>query len=123
MTEQTDGYMREGDIILINSKEDKGIHEVKVTDISPSGDYIEVRVDEYNAPYWVHSNRYLETLRPADENDGDYVDVADSAQAILEKIRNRNGASPKPNLKPDLGDSDVIHIDQFTKYDTRNKRK
>lgn len=125
MSEVDEGYIKEGDIILIDWKDDNTISEVKITDISPSGEYIEVRVDQYNEPFWVHSNRYLETLQPADADDSEYIDVAEikqgsaSAQDILAKIRNRNEAfDPDEKIK-----SEVIQIDRFAELDIRNQKK
>ncbi len=130
-----DEYIKEGDIILVDSRDDNSITEVKITDISPSGEYIEVRVDQYNSPFWLHSNRHLETLKSEDADDSEYVDVDDDdligdewredsvhAQDILAKIRNRAGATLE--FDPDEKiEAEVITHDTMAKFDARNKRK
>lgn len=140
MNDTTDDYIREGDIILVDSKDDNSISEVQITDISPSGDYIEISFDAdgFNK-MWVHSNRHIETLisakdvDDADEDEWEEIVDADdedligdewktseqeSTSDIIARIRSRNIDTSKPSVE-----SDVIQMDEFTKFDERNKRK
>lgn len=116
-----DTFVKEGDIVLIDSKDknDNSITEVQITDIAPSGNYIEVTSNGHNR-MWVHMNRHLETLEVASGDDGDYVDVDITAQDILAKIRSRAEFGIE---KDDLGESEVIQLDKFAKLDLRNKKK
>ena len=114
-----DIFIKEGDIVLIDSKDDNSITEVKITDISPSGEYIEVSDLFGHTVIWVHMNRHLETLRVASGDDTEFEDVDVAAQDILAKIRNRN---QEFDVDEDI-ESEVIQIDRFTQLDLRNKKK
>jgi len=133
-----DIFIKEGDIVLIDSKDDNSITEVKITDISPSGEYIEVSDLFGHTVIWVHMNRHLETLRSSDEDDSEYVDVDEdeddligdqwktdtntntvAAQDILAKIRNRNGEF---DVDEPI-EAEVITQNTLAEFDRRNKKK
>ena len=117
-----DTFVKEGDIILIDSldKNDNSITEVKITDISPSGNYIEVSDLFGHCVVWVHMNRHLETLEVASGDDSEFQDVQVTAQDILAKIRNRaeHGLADEEEIE-----STVIELAKFVELDARNKKK
>lgn len=115
-------FVKEGDVILIDSKDDNLIREVKITDISPSGKYIEITTNGHNRA-WMHMNRHLETLQVASGDDSEFQDVDVTAQDILAKIRNRAETGIEKFDVDEPIESEVIQIDRFAQLDLRNKKK
>lgn len=120
-----DTFVKEGDIILIDSldKNDNSITEVKITDISPSGNYIEVSDLFGHCVAWVHMNRHLETLEVASGDDSEFQDVQVTAQDILAKIRSRAESTLAEIEEDESEESVVIQMDKFVELDLRNKKK
>jgi len=117
-----DTFVKEGDIVLIDSKDDNSITEVRFTDISPSGEYIEVTAGGPNRT-WVHMNRHLETLEVASGDDSEFEDVDVTAQDILARIRNRAEVGIEKFDVDEPIESVVIQMDKFVELDLRNKKK
>ena len=115
-------FVKEGDVILIDSKSDKSITEVKITDISPSGNYIEVTSNGHNR-MWVNIARCLETLEVASGDDSEFEDVDVTAQDILAKIRSRAESTLAEIENDENDESVVIQMDKFVELDLRNKKK
>lgn len=128
-------YIKEGDLILVQIK--KGISEVLVKDISPSGNYMKITTPSGHNAVWINCIHHIETLVSGEDDDTEYVDVGEgeeeeeedligdqwkhreSAQDILAKVRNRNG-----DAKVDEPiEAEVITQNTLAKFDRRNKRK
>ena len=107
-----DEWIKEGNIILVQIN--KGISEVMVADLSPSGKYMKVTTRLGNNPIWINTIHHLETIE-SDDNE-EWEDVAGDEEDLIGDEWKVSIVEPEPE------EAEVITQNTLAEFDKRNTR-